>query len=328
MIGVGIIGAGAFAHKHAAAILHNKTTTLVAASRRNKAELEKFTACYGIKGYTNYLDLLNDKSIQAVLIATPHHLHHKVAEDAAKAGKHILLEKPMGHNIEVCNQILDSVKNYNSELMVAHISRFMPAFSKAKKMLDEGIIGDLVYAQAHIARKWNTPNRRSWHLEQNQGGGMLMTVGIHYLDLLTWIIGENVKSVKASISNPFLGKNVDDAALLFLTYKNGINALLTCSGFDSGGPIFEVMITGTKGMIKADMFKGVWLGQNDEWKRIKEPESGDPEVEALIFEWSDFIGNIMDKKPVSISGEYGRHMIEVIEAAQISSQLGKEVYLK
>ncbi len=328
MIGVGIIGAGAFAHKHAVAILQNETTTLVAACRRNKAELEKFTTSYNIKGYTNYEDLLNDKSIHAVLIATPHHLHHQVAEDAAKAGKHILLEKPMGHNLAACDHIMESIKTSQSSLMIAHIIRFIPAFRKAKQLLDEGIIGDLVYAQSHIARKWNTPNRRSWHLDRNQGGGMLATVGIHYIDLLTWIIGDKVKAVKASMSNPFLGKETDDAALLFLSYKNGKNALLTCSGFNNGGQLFEIVITGTKGMIKADIYKGVWLGQNDEWQLVQEPEQGDPEEKALIMEWGDFANKIMDNKPPSISGEYGRHMIEIIEAAHKSSQSESEVILK
>ncbi|GAH31932.1 unnamed protein product, partial [marine sediment metagenome] len=221
---VGIIGAGVFAHKHANAIKQNPDAVLVAASRRNLDELNKFTQEYGIKDYSDYKELLHDKTINAVLIATPHHLHHQITENAAKAGKHILLEKPMAHNVDACEQILKSVEKYNSRLMIAHIIRFMPAFMKAKQMLDEGIIGDHVYAQSHIARKWNTPNRRSWHLDKKRGGGMLATVGIHYIDLLTWIIGDEVKAVKASMSNPFLGKETDDAALLFLTYKNGKNA--------------------------------------------------------------------------------------------------------
>jgi len=327
MIRVGIIGAGTIAHKHANAINQNPDALLMAASRRNLDELNKFTQEYGIKGYSDYKELLHDKTINAVLIATPHHLHHQITENAAKAGKHILLEKPMAHNVDACEQILKSVEKYNSRLMIAHIIRFMPAFMKAKQMLDEGIIGDLVYAQSHIARKWNTPNRRSWHLNKNTGGGMLTTVGIHYIDLLTWIIGDEVKAVKASMSNPFLGKETDDAALLFLTYKNGKNALLTCSGFNNGGQLFEVVITGTKGMIKADIYKGVWLGQNDEWTQIKEPEKDDPEDIALANEWKDFIDRIKLNQSPSITGKYGLHIMEIIDAAQKSSQLGEEVVL-
>ena len=327
MIRVGIIGAGAFAYKHANAIKQNSTTILVAASRRNKVELDKFTTEFNIKGYTDYKVLLADKLINAVLIATPHHLHHQITADAAKAGKHILLEKPMGHNLIACDQILESTKNSNISLMIAHIIRFIPAFRKAKQLLDDGVIGDLVYAQAHIARKWDTPNRRPWHFEQGQGGGMLMTVGIHYVDILTWIIDDNVKSVKASVSNPFLEKGTDDAALLFLTYKNGKNALLTCSGFSSGGPIFEIIITGTKGLIKADIYKGVWLGQNDTWQLVEEPEQGDPEEKALIFEWRDFAEKILHNKPPSISGEYGRHMVEIIDATHKSSQSSQEILI-
>ena len=327
MIRVGIIGAGAFAQKHAKAILQNSCIKLVAASRRNKVELEKFISEYNIKGYSDYRELLNNKTINAVLIATPHHLHHQITEEAAEAGKHILLEKPMAHNVETCEQILQSVEKYNSRLMIAHIIRFMPAFMKAKKMLVEGIIGELVYAQAHIARKWNTPNRRSWHLDKNQGGGMLTTVGIHYIDLLTWIIDDKVKSVKASVSNSFLGKETDDAALLFLTYKNGKNALLTSSGFNNGGPLFEVVITGTKGIIKADIYKGVWLGQNDAWQLVEEPAQEDPEEKALALEWQDFVDKIKSNEPPSITGEYGLHIMEIIEAAHKSSQLGEEVFL-
>ena len=329
MIGVGIIGAGNFGHEHAKAIVKNPSTELIAASRRNEAELNNFISCYNILGYKDYKELLKNDSIDVVVIATPHDMHHHIAVDAAKAGKHILLEKPMAHNLPACDQIIKATDTYQVKLMIAHIIRYMPAFSKAKQMLDDGIIGKLVYANAHFARKWDTPNRRSWHYKHNLGGGMLKTGGIHYIDLMCWIYGSEVTSVRAFISNPFFQKDADDATQLFISFKNGKSGLLTNSGFQSGGRLFEIVITGTKGMIKADLIKGVWLGQNDKWEKVYTPDIGDKEVEegALVQEWKDFSNKLLSGEPVPISGEYGRHMIEIVEAAHKSSQSGQEILI-
>jgi predicted dehydrogenase len=87
VIGVGIIGAGEFAHKHARAIITNSSTVLIAACRRNEVELNNFIKKYNIIGYSDYNELLKNKNIDAVVICTPHHMHHQIAADAAKAGQ-------------------------------------------------------------------------------------------------------------------------------------------------------------------------------------------------------------------------------------------------
>ena len=329
MIGVGIIGAGEFAHKHARAIIKNSSTHLIAACRRNEVELTNFINQYNIFGYSDYRELLKNNTIDAVVICTPHHLHHQIATDAAKAGKHILLEKPMAHNLAACDDILKAVKEYQVKFMVGHIIRYMSVFAKAKKLLDEGVIGELVYASAHIAKKWDTPNRRDWHYNHQQGGGMLKTVGIHYVDLLTWLYQSTVESVKATVSNPFFRKEADDAAVIFLNFTNGKSGLLTSTGFKRGAPIFEVVITGTKGIIKADLFNGLTLGQDEKWQEICSPVKPgvDVEEEALVLEWQDFSEKILTCGEPSISGDYGRHIIEIVDGAILSSMKGREVLL-
>ncbi|TJW46246.1 MAG: Gfo/Idh/MocA family oxidoreductase, partial [Mesorhizobium sp.] len=99
MIGIGIIGAGNFGAAHARAIKEVQGLHLVASCRKNIQALEAFTVEHGGRGYTDWRSLLNDKDVDTVLVATPHHLHAEMAIDAAKAGKHIMLEKPMAPTV-------------------------------------------------------------------------------------------------------------------------------------------------------------------------------------------------------------------------------------
>ncbi len=105
-LGVGIIGAGSFGERHAQALAALDDVRLVAATRTNPAALAEFTARYGGRGYTDYHALLADPAVEAVVIATPHHLHTGAVETAARAGKHILLEKPMAPTLAECDRIL------------------------------------------------------------------------------------------------------------------------------------------------------------------------------------------------------------------------------
>ncbi|WP_224544514.1 Gfo/Idh/MocA family protein [Mesorhizobium sp. CA16] len=124
MIALGIIGAGDFGAAHARAIKEVDGIRLVAACRGNATALAAFTAEYGGKGYTDWRELLEDSSVDAVVIAAPHALHAEMAIGAAKAGKHILLEKPMARTVAECDAINAAVAQSGVKLMVAHLLHF------------------------------------------------------------------------------------------------------------------------------------------------------------------------------------------------------------
>ena len=126
MIHVGIIGAGFWGEKHADAIKVLPNVKLVAANRTNPAALNEFIKNYGGRGFTDYRKLLADPQVDAVVIATPHHLHTKIVLDAAQSGKHILLEKPIAPNLAECDQILQAVAQHQVTFMAGHTNHFVP----------------------------------------------------------------------------------------------------------------------------------------------------------------------------------------------------------
>ena len=327
MIGIGIIGAGSFATNHAKAIGETPGSKLVAASRRSSVELDQFTRGHHITGYSAYRDLLNDPNVDAVIVATPHQTHARISIDAAAAGKHILLEKPMATNLEDCDRIIQATHASGVTLMIGHSMQFMRSSRLAKDIVDSGELGQIIYGTGHVAKEWMTPNRRDWHLNDPIGGGMLLTVGIHYIDLLTWLNGSKVSSVRANLSTLIHDQKADDAGMLFLQYENGATATVTSTGFETGADSFKAILTCQKGMLKIDMFGGVYLGKDGHWQHLPESLAENTEHEALTMEWNAFISAINKGSQPMVSGEYGRHIMEICFAARESSKKKREVWI-
>src|SRR5207249_596915 len=153
-LGVGIIGAGFFGGEHARAIADLPGVRLVAASARTPERLGRFTAEYGGRGYASYLDLLADPAVDAVCLALPHNLHAEATVAAARAGKAIMLEKPMAATPADCDAIVRIVAENGVPFMVAHPYRFMTGYQEAIRLVKAGAIGWPVVATAAMVKDW------------------------------------------------------------------------------------------------------------------------------------------------------------------------------
>jgi len=159
-INMGVIGCGGMANAHMSALLNMKETDDVSIAtvcdifdKRLDAAKEKTQA----KGVKSYLDILNDKDIDSVLIATPEHWHHRMILDAIDAGKHIYTEKPMTHSIEESRQVVDAMKTAKVKLQVGVQGMSDDSYETANKYINEGALGDVV--MAHIDYSRNLMNR-------------------------------------------------------------------------------------------------------------------------------------------------------------------------
>ena len=331
MIRVGIIGAGFWGEKHAQAIAEISNVKLVAANRTNQAALEEFTRKFGGQGYIDYKDLLADPQVEAVAVATPHHKHTQIVIDAAQAGKHILLEKPMAPNLAECDQILQAVKQAGITLMAGHTNHFIAHNLLAKELLDSKEYGEPVMAIDRTLKRWWAPNRRDWHLDRELGGGMWMTIGVHNVDRITWLIGSPVQSVSAQLAISFHDQQADDNIMAFLRYENGAVANVVNVGYQTGVPIFDTEIICTKGIIRLDKFKGISIGQNEAWQDMPGNISTDKDTwmeDAMVEEWRAFLTAIETKSEPAVTGEFARHIMAVIFAAEESSRLKREVIIE
>ena len=323
---IGIIGAGDYGEQHAKALAELSDAQLVAASRTNASALNDFTSRYGGIAYTDYQDLLNDNAVDIVVIATPHHLHTDIAIAAAQAGKHILLEKPIAPTREECEAIIHAVEVAQVKFMVGHVNHFVPAYQVAKQMLESGEMGEVVLGLATMQKYWMENNRRDWHLNRNTGGGVWMTVGIHPLDRMTWLIDSPITAVSAQLSTNFHEQGADDTGMVFLRYASGTVGTIVSTGYKIGAPKHLTELTCTKGMLNIDYTTGVAIGKNETWQTIPESiPSGNWMHEALVEEWRQFLQSIGEDIPTPVPADFAMHIMDTIFTAEQSSQEQHEI---
>ncbi len=326
---IGIIGAGHYGEEHAKAIAQLDDAVVTAASRTNADALAAFTARYGGAGYTDYVELLNDPDVEVVVIATPHHLHTDIALAAARAGKHILLEKPMAPTLAECQQIADAAREADVALMLGHVNHFAPAYQVAKAILDSGEMGEVVLGTATMQKQWMEPNRRTWHLDRSAGGGVWMTVGLHPVDRMTWLINAPVTHVSAQLSTRFYDQQADDTGMAFFRYANGAAGTVVSVGYSDGAPKHLTELICTRGMLNIDYSSGVHIGRGETWRTVPQSQPKDNWMhEALVSEWRGFLKALDTHTPPPVPPDFALHIMQVMFAAEELSVAMREIAIE
>jgi phthalate 4,5-cis-dihydrodiol dehydrogenase len=325
MLGVGILGAGFFGAFHARAISAVDGARLVAVCADELSPAEAFAAEHGGKPYGDWRAMLDDKSVDAVAITAPHHLHCELAIAALQAGKHVLLEKPMALSVAECSRIIASAEASRGKLMIGQIMHFMWPCLVAREILDRGDLGKPVTGSSSLRKIWMEPNRRGWHLDPATGGGMLMTAGIHALDQLIWLMDSRVRSVSAAVSASFHDQKADDSAMMLLRFADGRFGQVASVGYRDGAGTFDMELVCENGTLRVDQERGVWIGQRGQWSEVQ--NSRDPQwmQNGVIREWQAMLSAIANDTETPVSGDYGRHIIACIEAAMMSAREQRDV---
>ncbi|MHA1265226.1 MAG: Gfo/Idh/MocA family protein [Candidatus Helarchaeota archaeon] len=252
----GIIGCGNAASFHVLANKRSSKLKFVAAYDINEKILKRFTKRHKLTPYSKLDDLLQG-DIDAVHINLPHYLHAETAIAAAKAGKHVLCEKPMATTLEDCDRMINTAKKAGIKLMIAENHRFLPAHQYIKKILDQGLIGDVFFARTYEGAYDNPekicdPNHWMFSFDKG-GGGALFDQGVHKFALLNWLIGEVEAAEcwlgKALNSPPNKG---DDTAMIHLRHKTGAMTEISVTTAAIHPPTNRLELHGTKGSILED----------------------------------------------------------------------------
>ena len=250
----GIIGAGMIADYHAKAIRDIDDAELVGIYGRNSNKTTSLASKYGCQAYDDIDDMLSDQSVDVVTIATPSGVHLDPTLMAAKAGKHVLCEKPLEITVERIQRMIETCADYNVLLGGIFNRRFNPAVRALKRAIDKGRFGNLALADAQI--KWYRSQeyydsgqwRGTWQLD---GGGALMNQAIHTIDLLQYFMG-GIDQVCA-LTNTVAHKNieVEDNAVAILKFNNGalgsIQASTAC--WSENGHPATINISGDQGSV-------------------------------------------------------------------------------
>ncbi len=192
LIKVGIIGCGGIANgKHMPSLKKVSDCEMVAFCDIIPERAEKAAKEYGTadaKVYTDYKELLKDQSIDVVHVCTPNRAHSFITVDALEAGKHVMCEKPMAINSAEAKKMLDAAKRTGKKLTIGYQSRFRDDAMFMKKEAEDGTFGDIYYAKATALRRRAVPTWGVFLNEYEQGGGPLIDIGTHALDLTLWMM--------------------------------------------------------------------------------------------------------------------------------------------
>jgi predicted dehydrogenase len=278
----------------------------------------------------DYHDLLARDDVQIVALTLPHFLHCPVAIEAANAGKHIIIEKPMADSVDECDRMIEAARRNGVKLFTAHTEEFMPPNVKARQLIEAGEVGRPVLATDTWYKAFGLAGRPGWFLDREKGGGMWLMNGAHMIDRLTYILNSRVAAVKAFVGTRYNDIKADDAALAFLQLENGVPCSIAHTGYrdhpgagveQSGGVID---ISCTEAMLRVldrrQLFRSAPGERRGQWQEVP-LERLDP----ITAELERFIECIERDMPEPVTPEHARHIVAAMTACEESSRTGHEV---
>ncbi|MEZ0537717.1 Gfo/Idh/MocA family protein [Caldicellulosiruptoraceae bacterium PP1] len=352
---VGIIGCGGIANgKHMPSLAKVKEVEMVAFCDIIEERAAEAAEKYGVEGsktYTDYRKLLEDKTIDVVHVCTPNKSHSEITVAALEAGKHVMCEKPMAKDVNGAKAMLEAAQRTGKKLTIGYQNRFRKDSLYLKQLCDRGDLGDIYFAKAHAIRRRAVPTWGVFLNEEEQGGGPLIDIGTHALDLTLWmmnnykpkyVVGNVYKKLSqtenaANAWGPWDPKKftVEDSAFGFITMENGATIVLESSWAINMLQVGEAMTTlcGTKA--GADMWGGLKINGEEfgklYTKNIELDATGVAFYDAVSEHpadlearyWIDAILN--DKEPL-VKPEQAFVVSQILEAIYESSKTGKPVY--
>jgi predicted dehydrogenase len=343
--GFGIIGCGMISRFHARAIAEVRGAKLVGCYDAVPAAAEKLAAETGCKAYPTLDAMLADPTIALVVVGTPSGAHLEPAVAAARAGKHVLVEKPLEITLRRCDAIIDACQRAGVLLSTIFQSRFHEASRELKRAIEAGRFGRLTLGDAIV--KWYRSQqyydsgawRGTWELD---GGGALMNQAIHSVDLLTWLMGPVVE-VRAKTA--LLGHQriaVEDVALATVEFANGALGIIEASTAVYPGYLKRIEIHGTEG-------SAVLEEENIKTWDFAKPSKRDAVVRSRLAaatatgggaadpkaighhgharQFADVLQAIKSGRPPLIDGPESRRSVEIILAIYQSAETGRAVRL-
>ena len=319
---VACIGMGWWSDVLADAIKRSKKLEIVACYTRTEDKRKAFSTKYGCRAATFYEEILNDRSIDAVINTTPNNVHLETTLAAAKAGKHVFLDKPIATTIADARAITAACRKAGVVLALGYQRRKESHFRWVRKQIEDGVFGKLVNAEANISRdRLGQFEADLWrYTEAGMPGGVMLQIGIHYTDVLEYLVGP-IKAVRGALAQLVLpGENPDIGSLL-LEHENGaLSTLNAC--YASAGEYYLMNIYGKEATAYYDLHQGLRCQKRGNKNVDAVPcEKNDTIVEELE-EFADAVGR---KGQPEMDGEKATASLAVLLAGIKSAREGRRV---
>ncbi|MGD7045014.1 Gfo/Idh/MocA family protein [Jeotgalibacillus proteolyticus] len=343
MINIAIIGTGSIASSHVNGykiLKKNSTITGLADIYPENAKKIAEEHQLNVKIVEDYRELLRDPDIHAVSICTPPFTHSEIAIACLKAGKHVLVEKPMASSLKECDEMIKAAEENNKILSVVAQNRFLTPIMRLKHVLEQKLVGKIAHAQVD-SFWWRGHSyydlwwRGTW---EKEGGGCTLNHAVHHIDMLQWMMGQP-KSVTAVTTNTLHDNaEVEDLSIAILSYENGSLAQVTSSVVHHGEEQ-QLIFQGEKGRVSVPWKVRAEAGRENGFplekkntdleKTIHEVYENYPalEFEGHTGQINDFLTAIENGENVLVDGVQGRQTLEIIMAVYESASTGRTIQL-
>ncbi len=337
-----IAGCGKVAHLHAKALAQIDGVKLVSAWSRSPATVEKFAGDYHIRPYHDISRMFSEMQIDVLIVCTPHPFHKDPCLVAARAGVHVLMEKPLASSLEDCDAMIQACKENNVKLGVVSQRRWYSPVMRIKEAIDAGKIGKPALGTVTMLG-WRDKSyydtdewRGTWKLE---GGGVLVNQSPHQFDILLWYMGDidSIFGTWENLNHPYI--EVDDTALAIVRFKSGAIGNIIVSNSQKPGIYGKVHVHGENGasvgvqtdggaMFIAGMtgiaqppYNDIWNVPGEEDLRAKwEKDDADffASIDSTVYymkcQIEDFRDAIFENREPMVTGEFGRKTVELFTA--------------
>ncbi|MBN1490231.1 MAG: Gfo/Idh/MocA family oxidoreductase [Phycisphaerae bacterium] len=338
-VNVGLIGTGFVGDLHATAFAMLPDAEVVAVASPTAGKAKRFAEAHGIpRAFEDYRDLLAVEAIDMVTLALPNPFHAQAAIDAARAGKHVVCEKPLCRTLAEADAMIAACRKAGVLLMYAEELCFAPKYVRAKRLVDEGALGR-TFLVKQSEEHFGPHSSWFWDVEQS-GGGVLLDMGCHSIEYARWVFGKPpVKSVMAN-----LGVRVhtdktrgEDHSLCIVEYDGGRVGLAENSWAKQGGVDDQCEIYGSGGFTRADLLRGSSLLTYSErgYGYAVEKAASTSGYTFTMFEeiWNygfpqemaHFVRCVRGEETPIETGEDGREVLKIICAAYESAGTGRRI---
>ena len=312
-LGVAVIGTGFWGRNHARVFKELEETELLAVCDINAERAKNVAKQFGVRAYTSMGKLLKRKDVEAVSNCVWSLNLAKETLKALKAGKHVLVEKPMATNVKQAEKLLETSEEEGLHLSVGFLMRFIPGIQHMKNAIEDKTIGNLVCATAKRVSEWP---------ERIGDVGVVKDTAIHDIDIIRYFFGEEPIAVYAKTGS-MKYKKFEDYAQIMLTFEGGKSAFIE-SNWLTPYKTRTLVVTGSKAIMKLD-----YITQEltiEDAKKTIQPRY--PWQEPLKLELQHFANCILKKEKPLITGTDGLKALQIAEAALKSSAIGRAVKLR
>ncbi len=319
---VACIGMGWWSDVLADAIQRSGKLKIVACYTRSEEKRKAFAKKYGCEAATSYDEILNERSITAVINTTPNNVHLETTRAAAEAGKHVFLDKPIANTIADGRAITEVCREAGVVLALGYQRRKESHFRWVRQRIDDGVFGKLVNAEANISRdRLSKIDLSSWrYTAEGMPGGVMLQIGIHYTDVLEYLMGP-IKAVSGRFAQLVLPGDNPDVASLVLEHENGALSTLNAS-YASASEYYVMNIYGKEASAYYDLHQGLRFLKRGTDRSDPVPCAKN---DTIVEELEEFADAVRGKGKPEMGGEAATTSLAVLRAGIKSAREGRRV---